>query len=476
MENQQTPSKQDITREFNIRYIKSKLIFFTKALMPSFEATWFHKKYYQALDDFAHGKIKKLMIFVPPQHGKSEGSTRRLPAYLLGLNPDIKVAIVCYNSTKAEKFNREIQRIMDEPGYKEVFPDTSLSNGNDGYSRNNIELEIVDRKGGVRSVGIGGGLTGETVDVLIMDDIYKDAMDAWSPIVRENIENWYSTVAETRLHNDSQQLMVFTRWHHEDLAGKLLSDPDNDWTVISYPAIKEGEPTEQDPRQEGEALYPERHNLDRLEGIRSRNAFEFESLYQQNPQPKEGLLYQPFKTYTALPQVGIQRKAYVDTADLGKDYLCSIAYAETKDGIYVLDVIYTQIGMEVTEPLTAKQMYDQQVQYAYIESNNGGRGFARNVETTTNKLGNHRTRFEWFTQSLNKLARINTNSTTVNNLIHFPEGWNQRWPIFYAHVTNYSAIGRNKHDDAPDTLTGMVEKYSANRRNTAYTLALLSCV
>src|SRR5690606_21133098 len=108
----------------------------------------------------------------------------------------------------------------------------------------NVELEVVGRKGGIRSVGIGGGLTGETVDILIMDDLYKDAMDAWSPIVRENVENWYSTVAETRLHNNSQQLIVFTRWHHQDLAGKLLSDPDHDWTVISYPAIKEGEPTE----------------------------------------------------------------------------------------------------------------------------------------------------------------------------------------------------------------------------------------
>lgn len=452
-----------ILKEYATRAARRQLLIFTKATMTNFDATWFHRKYFAALNDFAHGRIKKLMIFCPPQHGKSEGSTRRLPAYVLGLDPDRKVAIACYNATKAEKFNREIQRIMDEPSYLELFPGTRLSNGNDGYSRNNLELEIVNHKGGLRSVGVGGSLTGETVDMLIMDDLYSNAMDAWSPVVRSNIEDWYSTVAETRLHNDSQQLIVFTRWHAEDLAGKLLSEPGSDWVVISYPAIKEGEPTEQDPRLEGEALYPERHNIDRLTAIRSRDAYVFESLYQQNPQPKEGLLYQPFKTYTEMPATAITRKAYVDTADLGKDYLCSIAYAEDTKGIYVLDVIYSQSGMEITEPLTAKQLSDWGVNVAAIESNNGGRGFARNVEAKTRELGNNKTRIEWFTQSMNKLARINTNSTTVNNLVHMPEGWNVKWPAFYNHVTNYSTIGKNAHDDAPDTLTGMVERFKTKK-------------
>lgn len=469
MQNQQnTPnlnniSKEAILKELILRESREHLLIFTGATMPSFESTWFHKDYFGILNEFAHGRIKKLMVFMGPQHGKSEGSTRRLPAFTLGLNPDKKIAIVSHTASLASKFNKEIQRIMDEPSYTEIFPDTVLPQGNDNYARNNTELEVVGRKGGIRSVGVEGGLTGETVDMLIMDDLYKDALDAWSPIVRQNIENWYSTVAETRLHNNSQQLIVFTRWHPEDLAGRLLSDPDHDWTVVKYPAIKEGPPTEQDPREEGEALYPERHNIERLIAIRNRDAYVFECMFQQNPQPKEGLLYQPFKTYMQVPTWGM-RKAYVDTADMGKDYLCSIAYIENKDGIYVLDVIYSQSKMEITEPLTAKQFSDHKVSHAYIESNNGGRGFARQVETKTKDLGNYGTRVDWFTQSMNKLSRINTNATAVNNLIHMPEGWNLRWPVFYNHVTNYSAIGRNAHDDAPDTLTGVAEKYNANAR------------
>ena len=121
-------------------------------------------------------------------------------------------------------------------------------------------------------MGVGGALTGEPVDILIMDDIYKDAKTAWSPIVRESVSDWYDTVAETRLHNDSQQLIVFTRWHEDDLAGTLLrqqgvfdaeSNP-NGWVVVVYQAIKEGAPTKYDPRNEGEPLWAERHNLEKL--------------------------------------------------------------------------------------------------------------------------------------------------------------------------------------------------------------------
>jgi predicted phage terminase large subunit-like protein len=468
-------SKDELLKELVLRQSRENLLIFTGATMHSFDPTWFHKAYFGVLNDFAHGKIKKLMVFMPPQHGKSEGSTRRLPAFTLGLNPDKKIAIVSHTASLASKFNKEIQRIMDEPSYSEIFPNTVLPSGNDNYARNNTELEVVGHKGGIRSVGVEGGLTGETVDMLIMDDLYKDALDAWSPIVRQNIENWYTTVAETRLHNNSQQLIVFTRWHHEDLAGKLLSDPEHDWVVVKYPAIKEGEPTKEDPRDEGEALYPGRHDINRLMAMRNKDAFVFECMFQQNPQPKEGLLYQVFKTYKELPNYGV-RKAYVDTADLGRDYLCSIVYLETKDAIFIIDVIYTQLGMEITEPMTAKQLWDHRVTQANIESNNGGRGFARQVESRSKDLGNYKTRINWFTQSMNKLSRINTNSNAVNNLVHVPEGWNMKWPVFYNHVTNYSAIGRNAHDDGPDTLTGMVEKFKSNRLTRAEQMRILQSI
>ena len=247
-------------KERLVRESRTDLLRFTLSTMPTFDPADFHRRYYGVLTKFAHKEIKKLMVFMPPQHGKSEGSTRRLPSFILGERPDTRIAIVSYNAPKARKFNREIQRIIDTPEYQEIFPETHLNSSNvttvaGSWLRNADECEIVGHLGGFKTVGVGGALTGEPVDVLIMDDIYKDAKTAWSSTVREGVSDWYDTVAETRLHNNSQQLIVFTRWHEDDLAGTLLrqqgeyhpTDNPNGWVVVIYQAIKQGAPTDYDP-------------------------------------------------------------------------------------------------------------------------------------------------------------------------------------------------------------------------------------
>ncbi|MDU1889659.1 MAG: phage terminase large subunit [Dysgonomonas sp.] len=466
-------------REQLTRKARIDLLSFTVATMPTFEPATFHKPYYHKLTEFAKGNIKKLMVFMPPQHGKSEGSTRRLPAFILGKEPDTKVAIISYSAPKARKFNREIQRIIDSSEYKDIFPNTHINDSNvttiaGSWLRNADECEIVGYRGGFKTVGVGGPLTGDPVDVLIMDDIYKDAKSAWSPVVRESIEDWYDTVAETRLHNNSRQLIVFTRWHELDLAGRLLEqqgiyseDNPRGWEVVIYQAIKKGKPTEYDPRQEGEALWPDRHNLEKLESVRSRNPHVFESLYQQEPKPLEGLMYEnPFKTYEILPATKSRKiKNYTDTADTGEDYLCSITYIETEIGNFVLDVLYTQKPMEYTEPKTSEMLTKHNVEIAVVESNNGGRSFARNVETQCRLMGNAKTFIRWFHQSDNKQVRIFARSADVQNLTYFPKGWERIWPDFYDALTRYMKVGNNKHDDAPDALTGTIERRLKDKIN-----------
>ena len=456
-----------------VRESRSDLLRFTLATMPTFNPADFHKRYYEQLTKFAHGGIKKLMVFMPPQHGKSEGSTRRLPAFICGERPDSKIAIVSYNAPKARKFNREIQRIIDTPEYHEIFPETTLNASNvttvaGAWLRNADEFEIVGRRGSVKTVGVGGALTGEPVDVLMMDDIYKDAKTAWSQTVRDSVSDWYDTVAETRLHNGSQQLIVFTRWHEDDLAGRLLKqqgeyDPaenPNGWVVVTYRAIKEGAPTDYDPRQEGEALWEERHSREKLEATRKRNPHVFESLYQQNPKPAEGLMYDSgFREYGIKPAtLHSVRKAYVDTADTGADYLCAIIYDETELGNYLVDVMYTQRPMEYTEPGLARLLTRHNVQECNVESNNGGRGFARAVEKQCRLMENARTKFHWFTQRDNKDIRIFSNSAAVQNLTYMPQGWQKLFPEFSTAILGYMKIGKNPHDDAPDALTGTIEK------------------
>lgn len=461
-------------KERLVRESRTDLLRFTLSTMPTFDPADFHKRYYGVLTQFAHRKIKKLMVFMPPQHGKSEGSTRRLPSFMLGQNPDLRLAIVSYSATKAKKFNREIQRIIDTPEYHEIFTETTLglsSISDDaarGYIRTTEECEIVGHLGGFKTVGVGGALTGEPVDVLIMDDIYKDAKTAWSSTVRESVSDWYDTVAETRLHNDSQQLIVFTRWHEDDLAGTLLrqqgeyhpTENPNGWVVVIYQAIKQGAPTEYDPRQEGEALWEERHNKEKLEAIRKRNPHVFDSLYQQDPKPSEGLMYDiGFTEYQTRPATSYCiRKAYVDTADTGADYLCAIVYDETEIGNYLVDVLYTQKPMEYTETALARMLSKRQVQECIVESNNGGRGFQRAVEKQCRVMGNAKTKFKWFHQKDNKEVRININSAAVQNLTFMPQGWISLFPEFASAITSYMKIGKNAHDDAPDALTGTIEK------------------
>lgn len=455
---------------------RNSLLTFTKTTLDAFEVQPFHKVYYKMLDEFAKGKIKRLIVSMPPQHGKTEGSTRRLSAYLLGRNPDIKIGVASYNFYFASKLNRDVQRIITTPEYSKIFPNSTLSNNNvvtklGSYLRNGNEFEIVNAIGGLKSVGRGGALTGNKIDVMLMDDLYKDYMEANSPIVRESVWDWYTTVVDSRLHNNSQQLIVFTRWHEEDLIGRLESKGKvktvstfdeiyqplkfDEWLKINFEAIKDSEPTELDPRENGEPLWPNRHSKESLLASMEMDVEKFNCLYQGNPESAEGLLYSTFKTYNDLPEVKIV-KNYTDTADTGQDKLCSIVYAlplaKADDHLYVLDVLYTDEPMEKTEPAVIDLFNKNEVHLANIESNNGGRGFARVIQ---NGVKGH---VDWFHQGNNKEARIFSNSATVNRRIVMPADWFLRWPKFYSDVVKAKKLFKaNKFDDAPDTLTGIVE-------------------
>ena len=446
---------------------------FASNVYPFLTFSDFHRTYYRVLEAFAEGRIKKLIVSVPPQHGKSVGATTLLPAYMLGLDPDLRIAIASYSGTLASKFNRRVQRIIDSKEYAELFPNTTIKQGSKptGYIRTSDEVEIIGRKGELISVGREGSLTGNRVDCFILDDLYKDAMEAQSPIVRQNCWEWYTSVVRTRMHNSSRELIVFTRWHEEDLIGELmrsepcrelhtLSDIDkvdgDEWLYLNFEALKASPPTEIDPRQEGEALWPEQQSVELLQSKRRLDPVRFEAMYQGHPSSREGLLYgNNFREYDILPRDIVRRGAYTDTADVGDDYLCSVAYAVDSDGvIYVTDVVYSSESMEHTEPLVAAMFRANDTRIAYVESNNGGRGFARALQRSAPTV-----RVEWFHQSGNKEARILSNSATVLHNLRMPHDWHLRWPEFYAHLTTYRRLFRaNRHDDAADALTGIVER------------------
>ncbi len=454
---------------------------FSQEMMSFIEFEDFHLTYYRILEAFATGRIKRLIITMPPQHGKSLGATTLLPAYMLGLNPDLRIAIASYSSSLACKFNRRVQRILDSKEYTELFPATTIKRGSKpaGYIRTAEEVEIIGREGSLLSVGREGSLTGNRVDCFILDDLYKDAMEANSPTIRENCLEWYTSVVRTRTHNDSSELIVFTRWHDEDLIGSICqkeewepltrweqldSTPPHKWLYLNFEAIKQSATSDIDPRTEGEALWPERQSSELLEQKRALDPLRFECMYQGHPSAREGLLYgDNFKTYTSLPCSTMRHSSYTDTADTGDDYLCSICYATTADSaIYVTDVVYSREPMEVTEPLVATMLTDNETALATIESNNGGRGFARAVGKLAPTV-----KIEWFHQSENKEARILSHSSTVMQNIFWPEDWQRRWPELAAHLTTYRRQFRsNRWHDAADVVTGIVEREINTRRRS----------
>lgn len=481
---------------------RKRLINFARYMQPDLILEPFHVVYYSVLDMFAHGKIKKLIIQQPPQHGKSEGSSRKLPAFMEGLNPDLKICIGSYAATIARDFNRDVQRIIDTPQYRELFPETYLNGSNvvtlaNTYLRNSDVIEMVGRKGSLRVVGRGGSLTSKTVDVSILDDVYKDYSEGNSPIIREAAWKWYTTVVRTRLHNQSQELIVFTRWHDDDLIGRIEKSgeviidakrwedfenvPPGAWVRINFEALKEGEPTELDPREKGEALWESRHSKIKLEGQKALDAVQFNCLYQGNPASAEGRLYQPFKTWIDKSEWGqyIRTGCYIDVADEGNDLLVAIAYDIYKSSnqiwnertkkfepiLYALvtDMEMTDASTDVTTITIPHLINRNGVQRVWVESNNGGSQFEKTIKKKIKALTTP------FYQNGNKESRIITASAMVNQQIIMPFDWENRFTKAYEHITTFLRnFGANKHDDAEDALTGIYEKELADGNAMPY--------
>lgn len=435
-----------------------------------------------------------------PTHN-SEGSSRLLPAFLLGLNPNNKIIIGSYNADQAKSFNRDVQRIVNSEAYKAVFPDTYFNNGrmrmDNVYQCNSEVSEPVGHSGFVRAVGRSGALTGKSVDISILDDVYKDFNEANSSLIREQAWKWYTTVVRTRLHNDSQEIIVFTRWHEDDIIGKIersgeriidakcyqdLEDvPSNTWVRINFPALKVGEATEFDPRGEGEALWEEKHSRAKLLEAQALDPVQFQCLYQGNPLSEDSKLYGTFKTYVSKSDYGtfVRRGACVDVADKGNDFLCAICYDIYKSNnmvfnetshrfepiLYALvtDVLFTQEGTEITSVSLPMMLSTNGTQKAYIESNAGGEIFAREVAKRV------RCQVETFFSHTNKEARIISNAGLVMQSIVFPVGWETRWEKFANHINHFVRVFRaNTTDDAEDALTAVICHEIANGNYKPY--------
>lgn len=422
-----------------------------------------HRLICDKLNDVLQGRTRRLIINIAPRYGKTEVAVKNFIAMGLGINPSARFIHLSYSSTLAQDNSMAIKDIINSPGYAGIFS-TRIKYGSDTKSK----WETTDG-GGVYATSTLGQITGfgaGAVDVegepyrftgaIVIDDPIKPE-DALSDNEREKVNRRFETTIRNRVNSRSTPIIIIMqRLHENDLCGYLQSIEPDEWEVLSIPCL------EIDSEGKETALWPFKHTVEELHKIEAANSFVFETQYMQNPKPIEGLMYGTLRTYSALPLEKGTRKNYTDTADTGADFLCSICYYETKTGMYITDVLYTNKPMEYTEPKTAEMLLRNETQRVKIESNNGGRGFARNVEKTVREFDGkvaRAMRFKTFTQSANKQVRIFTRSAEVQNLIFFPEDWETRWPQFAAAVKGHRKEARNLHDDAPDVLTGMAEDF-----------------
>ena len=419
-----------------------------------------HRTICDALDQVMSGKVRRLIINIAPRYGKTELAVKAFISAGLAMNPAAKFIHLSYSDDLAHDNSEEIRDIVKSDEYRALFPYVEIKDGSDSKKK-----WLTTSGGGVYATSTGGQITGfgaGAVDdstgfsgAIVIDDPIKPE-DALSDAKREKANQRFETTIRNRVNSRNTPIVIIMqRLHENDLCGYLTQKEPGEWTVVSIPAIL---------HENGEeaALWPFKHRLEELRKMREIDPYVFETQYMQNPTPMEGLMYGKFKTYREIPYTNRAiRKNYTDTADTGADRLCSIDYVETEVGNYVLNVVYTDAPMEETEPMVTRMLNRDNVMVANIESNNGGRSFARSVENQLRIMGNNSTEVRWFHQGANKDERIFARSAEVMNLTYMPEGWEAMWPEFYRELAGYRKFGKNAHDDGADAITGTVEKRGA---------------
>lgn len=370
-------------RELALRELaRRRFLDFITYTYPQYQVSAVHQllaEYLEAVERFvasggAEG-IGRLMIFMPPRHGKSEQVSVRFPAWFLGRNPDLRVILSSCTANLAESFSRQARNLIQDTRYRAVFGDRSSANppvAISADSRSVSEWNLESHQGGLKAVGVGGAVIGRGAHVLIIDDPFKDRKDAESKALRDRVDDWYRSTAYTRLEPGGAVVLMHQRWHEDDQAGRLLrrmveEDGADQWTVLNLPARAEEwagdvQPDEViqacqqgwwkgvDPlgREPGAALWPERFGVAKLGGIRANvGGYEWDALYQQRPRPLEGALIKAYdiiqvRRFEAPADHELDFARYWDLAVSGReeaDWIVGAKLGRARDGrLYIFHI------------------------------------------------------------------------------------------------------------------------------------------
>ncbi|OBU09679.1 phage terminase large subunit [Morganella psychrotolerans] len=331
---------------------------FIQYINPEYITSHFSETVCASLDTFLvemmAGKRPILILGAPPQHGKSDIVSRYLPAYFFGKHPDKRVGALSYSSDLAGDMNTDVQRIMSSDEYRALFPQSWLGNKpTDGVAvkRNTEEFGIANHKGTYVCAGVGGPLTGKKVDLGIIDDPIKNAKEALSPTVKKSIWNWYASTFKTRLSRNSGEIIMATRWATDDLSGRVKEKTPKA-RVLAFPAINE----------QGEALVPELHPLDKLLETKAiLGDYFWSAMYQQKPKPGDGqIFHEEFARYYLPKDLPESFDEVIHSWDMtfkdsdGTDYVVGQVWGKKGANAYLLYQIRKR--MSFTETLKAVKL------------------------------------------------------------------------------------------------------------------------
>lgn len=424
------------------------------------ESREYLKDFCHRLQDFGEQNEKQVLVVnMGPRFAKSL-TGQLYTEWQFGKNPSNTVMTGSYNEDLASLFSKTVRNSIQTVSrskakicFQDIFPDVKISRNDASVNMWRIEGSPTPS---YLATSPGGTAVGLGCNLLIIDDLVKNAKEALSESHMTGLAEWVFNTMLTRLEgNDWKIVVIMQRFSTLDIAGQFLKD--FDCVHVNYPAYtinEDGTKTFLCPEVLDEKSWAIKAH---------RMAPEIErAVYLQDPLDVQGRMYHEFNTYNqkeVYPSSGEIVYAVTDTADRGKDYLCTGIYLSRDGTTYMLDYVLSQSPMEITERLVAEKFDKWRVSRAFTEANNGGRGFARNVRRL---MKNRQCVFSDKIQTTNKDSRIINSSGWVQNNVWFPDKWEFSWRDIYEQIMSYVRNGDNLHDDAVDMLAYVYEMETTN--------------